>query len=113
MSKRTIKKQFWFNREEAQELQNKAKKTCLSEAALVRLLLRGYEPREKPGDEFYDSMRQLSRIGNSLNQIATKANALNFVDAQMLEKEMKKWHEFQADIENRFLRPVQSTKKWL
>ena len=46
--KRTIKKQFWFSRDEAQDLQKKAKKTCLSEAALVRLLLRGYEPKEKP-----------------------------------------------------------------
>ena len=48
--KRTIKKQFWFSRDEAQDLQKKAKKTCLSEAALVRLLLRGYEPKEKPDD---------------------------------------------------------------
>lgn len=44
--KRTIKKQFWFSRDEAQDLRKKAKKTCLSEAALVRLLLRGYEPKE-------------------------------------------------------------------
>ena len=50
--KRTIKKQFWFSRDEAQDLQKKAKKTCLSEAALVRLLLRGYEPKEKPDDRF-------------------------------------------------------------
>ena len=40
--KRTIKKQFWFSRDEAQDLQKKAKKACLPEAALVRLLLRGY-----------------------------------------------------------------------
>ena len=43
--KRTIKKQFWFSRDEAQDLQKKDKKTCLSEAALVRLLLRGDEPK--------------------------------------------------------------------
>lgn len=52
--KRTIKKQFWFSRDEAQDLQKKAKKACLPEAALVRLLLRGYEPKEKPDDRFYD-----------------------------------------------------------
>ena len=73
--KRTIKKQFWFSRDEAQDLQKKAKKTCLSEAALVRLLLRGYEPKEKPDDRFYDAMREFSAIGNNIHQISVKANA--------------------------------------
>ena len=73
--KRTIKKQFWFSRDEAQDLQKKAKKTCLSEAALVRLLLRGYEPKEKPDDRFYDAMREFSAIGNNINQIARSVNA--------------------------------------
>lgn len=67
--KRTIKKQFWFSRDEAQDLQKKAKKTCLSEAALVRLLLRGYEPKEKPDDRFYDAMREFSAIGNNIHQM--------------------------------------------
>ena len=48
--KRTVKKQFWFSKPEAQDLQKKAKKTCLSEAALVRLLVRGYEPKERPDE---------------------------------------------------------------
>lgn len=80
--KRTIKKQFWFSRDEAQDLQKKAKKTCLSEAALVRLLLRGYEPKEKPDDRFYDAMREFSAIGNNIHQISVKANALGFIDAE-------------------------------
>ena len=81
--KRTIKKQFWFSRDEAQDLQKKAKKTCLSEAALVRLLLRGYEPKEKPDDRFYDAMREFSAIGNNIHQISVKANALGFIDTQI------------------------------
>ena len=75
MRKRNIDKHIWFSRDEAQELQKKAKKACLSEGALIRLLIRGYEPREKPDDRFYDTMRQLSAIGNNINQIARKANA--------------------------------------
>ena len=54
MKRRTVKKQFWFSRDEAQDLQKKAKKTCLTEAALVRLLVRGYEPKERPDERFYD-----------------------------------------------------------
>ena len=110
--KRTIKKQFWFSRGEAQDLQKKAKKTCLSEAALVRLLLRGYEPKEKPDDRFYDVMRELSSIGNNINQLAAKANTLGFIDAPMLKNEAAKWNKFQSEIERTYLRPNQSEMKW-
>jgi len=71
--KRTVKKQFWFSKVEAQDLKKKAKKACLTEAALIRLLLRGYEPREKPDERFYDAMRELSAIGNNINQLAANA----------------------------------------
>ena len=74
MSKRTIKKQFWLSRSEAQDLQKKAKKACLSEAGLIRLLLKGYEPREKPDADFYEAMKELSAIGNNINQIAHWTN---------------------------------------
>ncbi len=110
--KRTIKKQFWFSRDEVQELQKKAKRSCLSEAALVRFLLKGYEPKEKPDDRFYDVMRELSAIGNNINQLSAKANALNFIDAPMIAKESERWHKFQADIEREFLRPGKSDLKW-
>ena len=112
MKNRTIKKQFWFSRDEAQELQKKAKKACLSEAGLIRLLLKGYEPREKPDERFYYVMREISSIGNNINQLAAKANTLGFVDAPQLKKEAERWHKFQADVERTFLRPDKSDMKW-
>ena len=112
MKRRTVKKQFWFSRDEAQDLQKKTKKTCLTEAALVRLLVRGYEPKERPDERFYDVMRQLSSIGNNINQLAAQANSLSFVDAQKLQKEAERWHKFQADVERQFLRPEKSEMKW-
>lgn len=112
MSKRTIKKQFWLSRSEAQDLQKKAKKACLSEAGLIRLLLKGYEPREKPDADFYEAMKELSAIGNNINQLAVKANSLGFVDAPQLKKEAERWHKFQADMERIYLRPDKSELKW-
>lgn len=112
MRKRNIQKIVRFSRDEAQDLQKKAKKACLSEAGLIRLLLRGYEPREKPDERFYDVMRELSSIGNNINQLAVKANALGFVDAPQLKKEAERWHKFQADIERTYLRPDMSEMKW-
>ena len=112
MRKRNIQKIVRFSRDEAQDLQKKAKKACLSEAGLIRLLLRGYEPREKGVDRFYDVMGELSSIGNNINQLAVKANALGFVDAPQLKKEAERWHKFQADIERTYLRPDKSEMKW-
>lgn len=112
MRKRNIQKIVRFSRDEAQDLQKKAKKACLSEAGLIRLLLRGYEPREKPDERFYDVMRELSSIGNNINQLAVKANTLGFVDAPQLKKEAERWHKFQADIERTYLRPDKSETKW-
>lgn len=112
MRKRNIQKIVRFSRDEAQDLQKKAKKACLSEAGLIRLLLRGYEPREKPDERFYDVMRELSSIGNNINQLAVKANTLGFVDAPQLKKEAERWHKFQADIERTYLRPDKSEMQW-
>ena len=93
-------------------MQGKAKKACLSEAGLIRLLIRGYEPKEKPDDRFYDVMRELSSIGNNINQLAAKANTLGFIDAPMLKNEAAKWNKFQSEIERTYLRPNQSEMKW-
>lgn len=110
--KRSIEKHILMNRAEAQDLQRKAKKSCLSEAGLIRLLIKGYEPREKPDDRFYDVMRELSSIGNNINQLAAKANALGFIDAPMLKIEADKWNKFQSQVEREFLRPNKSDVKW-
>ena len=111
MNKR-IKKQFWLSPQEVAELKRKAEIAGISETAVIRLLIRGYEPREKPDGNFYEAMRKLSAIGNNINQLAVKAHALGFVDAPMLKNEALRWHQFQADVEATFLRPQQSNFKW-
>ncbi len=111
MQKR-VKKQFWLSPEDAAELNRKAKLCGLTETAAVRILIRGFIPREKPDKKFYDAMRELSAIGNNINQLAAKANALGFVDTPMLREEAARWHRFQADIESVFLRPDKSNLKW-
>ena len=109
---KSIKTQFWVSREEDAELKDKAQRACLSEAALLRSLIRGYHPKEKPDGRFYEAMRQLSGIANNINQLAAKAHSLGFIDAQKLDEEVVRWHQFQADIERQFLRPEDDRKRW-
>ena len=110
--KRNIPIRVWLSKSENAELNRKTKITGLPKSTVIRLLLNNYEPKEKPDARFYDTMRDLSAIGNNINQLAIKANALGFMDAPMLKTEAMRWHKFQADIEAVFLRPGQSNLKW-
>ena len=101
-----IKKQFWLSERDTADLKRKAQKCGVTEAAVIRQLLRGYEPREKPDERFYEAMREMYAIGNSLNQLARKSHSLGFIDAPKLREALTTYQHFQAKIEAEFLRPV-------
>lgn len=84
----------------------------LSQSTVIRMLIKGYEPKQKPDSRFYDSMSQLYGIANNLNQIAAKANSLGFVDAPMLKEQINKLNQFQLEIESKYLRPEKSNLIW-
>lgn len=105
MRKRNVQILFRLNEEEAQYLYELVRKSGRSKEALLRSMVKGYRLCEKPDPEFYQIMRELSAIGNRINQLAAKANALNFIDTPMLREEAKKWHDFQLDVRKRYLLP--------
>lgn len=111
--KRSIRKYYTLNRKEAEELKKKAKKACRLEAGLVRELVKGYEPREKPGDEFYDAMREVSGMADRLQRILDHAKGLSPQEEQMIRQEIERWRMFPADIERRFLTPEDGVCRWL
>ena len=105
MRERDIEKHFFFDKTEAQDLARKAKKAGLSESALVRQLVRGYSPREKPDDRFFEVMRQLAAFVDSMSQIARKANALGLVDAQYYKQQAEQLQKFRLDVREHFILP--------
>lgn len=106
-----IKKQFWLSEKDAAELKRKAQRCGITETSVIRQLLHGYEPREKPDERFYAAMRVMYAIGNSLNQLARKAHSLGFIDAPKLREVLTAYQHFQASIETEFLRPVKKEMK--
>ena len=105
MRKRNVQVLFRLNDEEAAYLYGLVEKSGRSKEALLRSMLMGYRLCEKPDPEFYQIMRELSAIGNRINQLAVKANALDFVDTPMLRDEARKWHDFQLDVRKKYLLP--------
>ena len=105
MRKRNVQILFRLTAEEAEQLNELVRKSGRSKEAFLRETVKSRRFYEKPDPEFYKMMRELSAIGNRINQLAVKANALGFIDTPMLREEARKWHEFQIEIRKRYLLP--------
>ena len=98
--RRDIKKQFWFNEKEAGALEEKANATCLTEAALVRLLVTGFIPVSKDNAKIYSLTKELSAIGNNINQIAKKVNSENCINQAQLDEILHLLGEIYREVKN-------------
>ena len=109
MRKRNVQILFRLTEEETEYLSSLTKRSGHSRQALLQSMVMGYRLCEKPDPEFYQILRELSAIGNRINQLAAKANALDFVDASMLNEEAKRWREFRLDVSKSYLLPRRRT----
>ena len=104
MSK-NIKKQIWLTQEENDLLQTASKRSCLTEAEYLRMLLRNRIPKGKPDIEFYEIMNRISEFSERLQVIAGKMREGDTSIADILQEEIRRWHQFQLAVEERFLAP--------
>lgn len=100
-----VKKQIWLTKEENELLKAFSQKTCLTEADYIRMLLRNRVPKEKPSAEFYETMNQLSQFSERLQAFAIQLRETGACDEDALQGEILRWHQFQFDVEKRFLTP--------
>lgn len=105
MRKRNVQILFRLTEDEAEYLDGLVRRSGRNRESFLRAVIAGYSLREKPDAEFYKCMRELSGIGNRINQLAAKAHALNFIDAPMLDREAAKWREFQLEVRRKYLLP--------
>ena len=69
-------------------------------SSYIRKLIIGTQLKEKPDYEFYNVMKELTKIGVNLNQIAHVANSTNIIDKDFYNQEAKKWNEISRQIKN-------------
>ena len=86
MRKRNVQILFRLTEEEAEHLNELVRKSGRSKEAFLREMVRGYQLCEKPDSEFYKMMRELSAIGNNVNQIAYWANARKYVSNSEIQE---------------------------
>ena len=89
MNKRTIEIKVRLNEKEAEQLNERVRKSGLSREAYIRQLLSGYIPRDAPPPDYFAMMRELHGIGRNLNQIAQKAHVLRVMDVQRYDLQVR------------------------
>lgn len=105
MLKRNIKITFRLNAKEHQQLKKNVKKTGLSQETYIRTLLDGYAPKELPSPDYHSMMRELNAIGNSINQIAARANATGFFLAEEYAMYMQEFRRTALAIQRAVTQP--------
>jgi len=75
MRKRNIRISIRLTEQEHQYLKRQTEASGLKIEPLIRSLIMGLDIRPRPPDEYAGILRELSAIGNNLNQIARIANA--------------------------------------
>ena len=92
-----------LNEIENEKLIEDCQRCNLSYGEYFRRMLMNEQIKEKPGREFYEIMKQLSKIGVNLNQIAHKANSTNVIDKDYYNQEAKNWNELSRQIKSKYL----------
>jgi len=95
----------WLNKDEKMKLQTSAKKAGLSQETYLRTLINGYVPKELPPPDYYAVMKELHAIGNNLNQIAARANAIGHIDRTTFQYEANRLRKAVLDIQTAVTSP--------
>lgn len=103
MINRNIKKQVWVNEVENNLLKENANKAGLTQSGYIRSLIKGYKPKELPNEEVHEMLNQIRGIAINLNQIARKANALNYIDVPKYKKVCDKLTDIEKEIKTKIL----------
>ena len=95
-----------LNDEEYEHLNQCVKLSGLTREQYTRMLYKKVVPRPCPSSELLETIVQLRRIGNNINQIAYVANASNNIDSSFFKECFKELQEQILEIKYIMLSPV-------
>ena len=98
MRKRMIKISVRLNEQEHTHLKRLSEITGLKMEPLVRQLILGRELKPRPPENLAALLRQMSAMGNNINQIAKVANSSKFIRSEDIEAIQKMQDELWQSI---------------
>ncbi|MBO4889280.1 MAG: hypothetical protein J5589_13380 [Firmicutes bacterium] len=98
-----IKKHFWLSEEENQLLLGRAKRAGLTQSSLIRMLLKGLVPKNKPSEKLLRSMMEQIALVGQLKNLADKAELQGYGIAEQLRNITEKmiWNNLTIEEEIR------------
>lgn len=95
MRKRAIKISVRLNEQEHEHLKKQARLSGYPMEPFIRALIMGVRLKPHPPNEYRELLREMSAIGNNVNQIAKAANAKGYANkedvAQITEMQKQLW----------------------
>lgn len=102
MRKRNKRIHIYLTDLELDTLIRKQRLSGLSREAFCRKVLNDVEVKQGPSLEIAMLIKELNKIGVNINQIATKANAIGFVDIPNLKIELERLDNIEKLIVDSF-----------
>ena len=85
MRKRMIKISVRLNEQEHAHLKRLSETTGLKMEPLIRQLILGRDVKPRPPENLAELLRQISAMGNNINQIAKVTNSSKFIRSEDIE----------------------------
>lgn len=104
MRKRRIKKNFWFDENEDNTLKNLSNLSGKTEVQVVRKLITGTTIKEKPPQEFYETMKELLQFRKEIKSIKDLSRYTREVDTKKVDKTLKGIDELRIRITEKYLK---------
>lgn len=105
MRKRNIRLMVRLNENENKALLKSIEETGMSKEKYIRSLICGSVPKQKPSTDFLDTISQLRRIGNNLNQLAMIAHKTGSIDMIRYKKDIAELNKNILEIREKVLLP--------
>lgn len=97
---RKISLHIMLNDNEDIKLHNLMRETGFNASQLIRSLILHTEIKTRPPDEYPKLLRELSAIGNNVNQIARRANSTDTVSAADITEMKKAFDILSEEVRN-------------
>ncbi len=90
----------YLSQMEEQQLNKALDATGLTASAYIRKLIMQREIRPRPPDEYAKLLRELSAIGNNINQLAYKANGLGIIHLAEVRRMREALEKIYSEVKN-------------
>ena len=104
MRKRRIKKNFWFDEDEDNTLKNLSELSGRTEVQVIRKLIKGTTIKEKPPQEFYETMKELLQLRKEIKTIKDLSKYTKQLDTKRVDKTLKGIDELRMRIAEKYLK---------